>query len=61
MLRFPSVTALAEFILLHQVHKATTNTSEKLLTASLAEEHIAIACRQYGARIQKEGAKSLHR
>ena len=53
LLVFPDVSSITEFVLSYKVSKALVNTSEKTLKAILADKHLGIAVKQFGAKIKE--------
>jgi len=51
-LLFPDVLSITEFVLSYKVSKAIVNTSEKTLTATMPEQHLNVAVKQYRAKIK---------
>jgi hypothetical protein len=47
--RFPNNTSLADFIIQHRIKGAEVQSYKHILTASLSEEELKIAFRQFGA------------
>jgi hypothetical protein len=50
---FPDVSSITEFVLSYKVSKALVNTSEKTLKAIMAEKHLGIAIKQFGAKVKE--------
>ena len=53
ILFFPDVTSISEFILTHKVSRVIINSTEKMLKGTISEQHLHIACKQYGAKIKE--------
>jgi hypothetical protein len=52
VLIFPDTTRMAEFILMHRITKAETNSIECSLSATTTDQVIEIARKQYGAKLR---------
>jgi hypothetical protein len=50
---FPDVISLTEFLLMHPVSRAQTDSAEKLLRGIVTEKVLDIACKDYGARVKE--------
>jgi hypothetical protein len=53
VLIFPDVISITDFILTYKVSKIIVDSSQKLLKGTISEAHLAIACKQFGARIKE--------
>jgi hypothetical protein len=53
VLIFPDVISITDFILTHKVSKIIVDSSQKMLKGTISEAHLAIACKQFGARIKE--------
>lgn len=51
ILVFPDVTTMSEFLLMNKVSRAIT--AEKELRGIVTDKVLAIACKQYGAKIKE--------
>ena len=60
-LLFPDVSSITEFVLSYKVSKAIVNTSEKTLTATMPEQHLNVAVKQYRAKIKGSSPVNLKR
>lgn len=59
VLVFPDVISLTEYILTHKVSKIIIDSSQKMLKGTISENHLSIACKQYGAKVKESiAAKS---
>jgi hypothetical protein len=53
ILIFPDVTSIAEFVLTYRISKVIIDSSEKKLQGTLHEKHLAIACKEFKAKIRE--------
>jgi len=53
ILVFPDVISMAEFLLMNKVSKAITDSGKKELKAIMTDKVVAIACKEYGAKIKE--------
>ena len=53
ILLFPDITSLSEFILTYKVSRVIISTTDKMLRGTISEQHLHIACKQYGAKVKE--------
>ena len=53
ILIFPDVISLTEYVLTHKVSKIIIDSSQKMLKGTISENHLSIACKQYGAKVRE--------